>query len=343
MGGPGCLWRWVLGCWLIGSAPAAWGAAGPSTNESRVINGFAAIVNNKVITYDEVELAVRETDIKLAQTQLARQQFSRQQFSAEMDRLRSEALNGLIERELILYEFETAGYKLPESAIEDQLRDRIRQSFGGDRARMIRTLNAQGMSFESFRRRLRDDLIVQLMTIKNVSSSVMVSPYKVEQFYKSNPAMFAVEDQVKLRMIFLAVKPDRDAAATRQLADELLQKIKDGASFADLASTYSDGSQRKAGGDWGEVDRKTLREDLAQVAFSLKAGEVSGVLEKPDGCYIMKVEQVIPAHTRPLTDPNVRGQIEDTLARKERARLREEWISRLRAKSYIRIFPWPRQ
>ena len=79
-----------------------------------------------------------------------------------------------------------------------------------------------------------------------------------------------------------------------------------------------------------------MREDLAKVAFSLKPGELSDVLELPEGCYIMKVEEFHPAHTKPLNE--VRGEIEKALEAEQRQRLRKQWIERLKAKAFIRLF-----
>ncbi len=85
------------------------------------------------------------------------------------------------------------------------------------------------------------------------------------------------------------------------------------------------------------MDRKTLREDLANVAFSLKPGETSDVLERDDGCYLMKVEEFHPAHIKALNE--VRAEIEKTLDTEERQRLRKDWIERLKTKAFISYFP----
>ncbi|PYK62717.1 MAG: parvulin peptidyl-prolyl isomerase, partial [Verrucomicrobia bacterium] len=83
-------------------------------------------------------------------------------------------------------------------------------------------------------------------------------------------------------------------------------------------------------------DRKTLREDLAKVAFQLKPGELSDVLELKEGCYLMKVEEFHPAHLKPLNE--VRAEIEKALELEDRGRLRKEWIERLKAKAFIYSF-----
>src|SRR2546426_276234 len=165
----------------------------------------------------------------------------------------------------------------------------------------------------------------------------MISPYKIETYYGENRDKFKMEDQVKLRMIVLTNKVDRNAEATRKFADEIAAKLEAGASFAEMASVYSDGSQRSHGGDWDWIERSVLRPDLGEVAFSLKPGARSPVIEKPEGCYLMLVEESRPAHIKALSE--VRDAIEKELKVQEQQRLRKQWIERLKTKSFIRYFP----
>jgi parvulin-like peptidyl-prolyl isomerase len=257
-------------------------------------------------------------------------------FQEKMLQLHRDALDQLVERELILYEFETAGYQLPDSVIDEYVRGIIRERFG-DRLNLIKELQLKGRTYESFRREIRDDYIVQAMRQKNVSSSVLVSPYKIETYYAQNTNEFRVDDQIRLRMIFVANRPERTAQATRQLAEEILAKIQQGAIFKDMAAVYSDGSQRAEAGDWGWIEPAKLNEDLRKVAETLKPGEHSGVIELANGCYLMLVEEFRPTHIRSL--PEVRDEIEKTLLLQERGRLYRQWIDRLKAKSFVIYFP----
>jgi hypothetical protein len=72
------------------------------------------------------------------------------------------------------------------------------------------------------------------------------------------------------------------------------------------------------------------------VAFSLKPGQHSGVVEMGDACFLLLVEDVRPAHIRTLAD--VRQDVENTLKDQEKRRLKDRWIGRLKAKSFVRIF-----
>lgn len=235
---------------------------------------------------------------------------------------------------MILHEFKTAGYHLPESVIDDAIQDRIKERFG-NRATLAKTLQAQGISFETFRKQIRDDYIVRAMIQTKVSADkIIISPQKVETYYNANRDKYQVPDQVKLRMIVLN-KRGEDDASPKRVAQEILNKIKEGASFAEMASIYSD-AQRSQGGDRGWIERDTLKKELADVAFSLKQGEHSSVVDLPEACYILFAEEVRSAHTRPLAE--VREEIEEILKNEERARLQKQWIDRLKAKSFVRYF-----
>ena len=145
-----------------------------------------------------------------------------------------------------------------------------------------------------------------------------------------------MEDQIKLRMIVLT-KSSTDDTNTLQRAREILAEIKEGAKFEQMATTYSQGSQQHQGGDWGWVERSVLRKDLADAAFALKPGQVSDPIDTPDAIYLMLVEQVHPAHVRPLNE--VRDDIEKTLRSDDQTRLEKQWIDSLKEKTFIRIFP----
>ncbi|MGD1017931.1 MAG: peptidyl-prolyl cis-trans isomerase [Verrucomicrobiia bacterium] len=122
----------------------------------------------------------------------------------------------------------------------------------------------------------------------------------------------------------------------RKLAEEILGKLDAGDSFESLARVYSEGKEAKEGGDWGWIGRDILRKELNQIAFSLKPGQHSRVIETVEGYYILEVDDVKPAHTTPLAE--VRDDIEKILLQRQRAQAEEQWVKDLRAKAYIRLF-----
>src|SRR5213594_2948704 len=187
--------------------------------EYELSNGIAAIANDAVITYEDVRQASAEAVELYRRTYFNNPEVFEQKKIAAM----SEALEQLIDRQLVLHDFKTIGGVLQESYIDDAIKDRIRERFG-DRETLTKTLRAQQITYETFRQRTRDDIITSIMEKKNVREAIMVSPAKIERYYQTNLHRFKLGDQVKLRMIMLNRTAAGSADELRQLASEIKSK-----------------------------------------------------------------------------------------------------------------------
>ena len=294
-------------------------------------DGILAVVNDTAITRWQVE------DFAGSAIDALRRQYAADPagFQQGYTGIMTNSLELLIERQLILHDFDAQGYRMPDSYLEQLVQERIRELYS-DRVTLMKTLQAEGETFEQFREKVRDQAIETFMRSKNIAQEIVISPYKVENYYNAHLDDFKVEDEIKLRMIVLN-KAGSDDTNTVSLAREIRDKIQAGASFADMASIYSQDSLRSQGGDRGWVERSVLRKELADAASALQPGQVSDVIETPDTCYLMQVEQKRPAHVKPLNE--VRDDIEKNLRAQEQARLAKQWIVRLKAKSFILLFP----
>ena len=294
------------------------------------VNGVVAVVNDTPITLDDIKVRTAALEEQLFRQYGRDPAMLRQQ----VDSLRQQYLERMIDRHLIIHEFQSEGYSLPESIIEDQVQERIRREYG-DRLTLTKTLKARGLTYESFRDRIHKEVIVEALTASKVNSVVLVSPHEIEKYYRENGDKYQQGERVHLWMIFIAHRPAEPDYA-RGLLEEIRRKIQEGASFADMASVYDDGQRKVDGGDWGWVEKSVLREDLDQVAFSLDPGAISEVLQREEGCYLLQVEDRQPASPRPLAE--VRADIENILIAEERNRLQKQWISTLRKQGFVRYF-----
>ncbi len=291
-------------------------------------NGIKAIVSDTIITYQQVEQSAAQA------IDLLRRQYGGQpeEFNRKALETFNNALDQLVERQLILHDFKTAGYKLPESVIDEEIQQRIRDRFG-DRKRLIKTLQAEGMTYEQFRDQEREQFIIRVLTFKNVSSELIVSPQKIQAYYDLHRQDFSVKDQVKVRTIVLnknASSPDE----AKKLAGEILAKIKEGATFREMASVYSEGALKNHEPEW--VDLSVLKKEIGDAAARLNPGETSGVIEAPEAFYLVQLEEKKPAHIKPLSE--VRDEIEKNLLTNEQTRLRKQWVERLKVKTFVRYF-----
>ncbi len=291
-------------------------------------DGISAIVNDQVITYQEVREKTASA-LDLLQHEYAGQPGL---YDEKVNETLRDGLDTLIENQLILHEFATKYNPLPDSLVDQWVNDRIKAQFG-DRITCIRTLQAQGMTFEKFREDVRDQQIITELRYKTISDDkIIISPYKIENYYLLHQDDFKMGDQVKLRMIVLN-KSSPDDKATRAKADELLADIKNGASFQQLESIYSQ-DQEQQGSDWMECS--VLRKELAAVVATLKPGQTSEVIETPDTCYILRVEDKRAAHVKPLSD--VRETIDTTLRGQAQKDAEDRWMNSLKKKAFIRYF-----
>ena len=291
-------------------------------------DGINAIVNDKIITFQEV------SDFTAPAVDVLRREYSDQPdlYEQKLNDALKDGLETLIENQLILHEFETKYNALPDSAVDELVADEVHERYG-DRITCIRSLQEQGETFEKFREDVRERYIISELRFKNLSDEkIIISPYRIENYYMLHQDDFKVSDQVKVHMIVLT-KSSSDDKSARQMADEIVGELQKGASFDQLASVYSE-DKHQQGTDW--IEQSVLRPELADAVGTLKPGQTSGVIETADNCYILRLEDKRPAHVKPLND--VRGAIETTLRTQQQKEIQQRWIESLKKKAFIRFF-----
>jgi peptidyl-prolyl cis-trans isomerase SurA len=306
------------------------GAPGLRAGETNRLDGVVAIVNDRVITAQEIYGRI-EPDINLLQQRYARQPAK---YREELSKLEAATLEGLIEQALVLSDYKSAGFNIPETLIDDEFQRYLTSRYG-DRVEAVKTFQKLGTTLEDERRRFRDNLIVNIMSAQKIRNQVNISPYKIERYYQENQDKYTVEEQVKLRMIILPSQGRNDAAALDR-AKDIEKQIQNGAAFEDMAKQYSVGVQAKNGGDMGWNGRKELRKELVDTAFAQATNTVSAPVVTDDAVFILKVEEKKPHHVQPLAE--VRDEIEQALGAEESARRRKEWIDGIRQKAFVRMF-----
>ncbi len=301
--------------------------------EGELVDGVAAVVNNEVITFSQVREVVG------ARERMLRSMYQGKELIEKIQEARKSALDDLIDRQLILQEFKSMEMQIPDRVIDQRINQLIAEEFGGDRQAFLRTLQAQGFTLTKFRELERDKIIVSAMRQRNVPRNILISPQKIEEYYRANREKYSTPEQVKLRLIKIAKETGEEGSSPesqRAIAEEIRTKLASGADFERMAQMYSDDPTRDEGGDWGWIDRNTLTGALTKEIFKLKTGEISPVIELGDFYYILKVEARKNSTTRPLEE--VRSEIEQTLLDEARTAQQRQWLDRLRKKAFIKTF-----
>ena len=300
--------------------------------EVRLSDAVAVIVHTNVITARDIDERVLPS-IEMLYTQYAN---NPEELNKRAMDLRREAIDSLVEQELILQDFRESKLMLPDDYVEHEVKRRIRERYG-DRMTMIRTLKAQSLTYDDFYNHIRDEVILQAMRGKYVNSVSIVSPQMIVNYYNEHQDSFKVEDQARIRTIMLLKNKEHPETA-RELAQEILKQIRDGAAFDEMVTLYSEDQALKSSKDahleWR--DRTDMQKELADKTFSMKPGEVSDLVETDAAVWIIKLEDLRPAHIRNIEE--VRGAIESEIKSQMQAKLKKKWIERLKKKYLVRYY-----
>lgn len=138
-----------------------------------------------------------------------------------------------------------------------------------------------------------------------VESQVSVSDAEVEQFYKANEKRFVTPEQRTASHILITkaqgAKPAEEAAAKAKAEAVLAEVRKNPADFAAIAKAQSqDPGSAGQGGDLGVVEKGLFAKPVEDAIYSLKEGEVSGIVASEFGYHIIKVTAIKPSQQKPL-------------------------------------------
>ncbi|HKP13468.1 MAG TPA: peptidylprolyl isomerase [Blastocatellia bacterium] len=281
----------------------------------------------------------------------------------QIAKLKEGIVNELIDRALIEIDAERRGLAVPADQLESRYRQRVEEMGGGEAYRVY--LNETSVTDEEFRQIVRGELCVELMQ-QELSKDMSIDSSEAQAFYdkeKSNPQyakLFVEPESMRAGHILInarrlqlrsemQAKSGRDGAQLdRSVAEEmnkrraraadLLNQLKGGADFAELARRYSeDPGTRDRGGDLGLFTRDTHTPRFDEAAFALKPGQLSEIVETEYGFHIIKAGEHRPERTRGFDE--LRAQIEQQLLMRKRGERLTTWLEARRRAADISINP----
>jgi len=308
----------------------AWIAAAGACAETVRLDGVAAVVNEHMITIGDALTALQPIRAALAPMHTGK----------ELEEKVKEAYVGivdsLVERHLILDSFEERELQLPEWIVEQRIDEITAEMFGGDRGRLLEALAEDGVTLEEWREEVRDHLAVMLLRKSTVEDSVRIPTGAMRQAYEEDRERYSKPAEAKLRMIVLSASSQKGDASPSGRAERIAKELADGAKFADLARSESDGARAARGGDWGWVNPTHLRKELATSVTELVPGQVSRAVNLDGDLYILAVEEKRGGGAGSFLE--VRAEIEREFRDREAGRLYAAWIDRLKTRAFVKIY-----
>ncbi len=208
--------------------------------------------------------------------------------------LREQVLQNMINEQLIIAQAKVDSVTVSDEEVQQQLDAQIQsrvQQVGSE----AKLEEIYGMPISKIKREYRDEmrnnLLVQRMQQQHFQG-MQVGRYEVEDFYhKYRDSLPPVPEEVELSRIYVVPKPTPAAlAAARAKAEVLLDSLKAGADFAELAKKYSqDPGSAQQGGDLGLVRRGQFVKEFETAVFGLQEGQISPIVQTEFGFHIIQL------------------------------------------------------
>ena len=300
------------------------------------VNGIAAIANGKVITKRETAFMLAPLNAQLQ----AKYPRRGKAYVNELEKAKDEILDELIDRELILSEFETKLQgSLPREAVEEEVQRQIRETYNGNEQEFLKQLKELRMDRSKYEELTEKKLIVQAMRAQQFNDAPPPTPGEVQAEYNKEKRNFrdVTKDKIVYEKIYISKLGPNNVPMQEEmliLAEGLAEQIKGGADFASLAKEHSVDAYADDGGQWPEVARTDLSPPFAAIIFGEETGTIIGPLEDQFGFTIVRVKKKIDGPAPPLD--KVRKNIEARVQRQKNSERYERWISQIRKGAIIR-------
>jgi peptidyl-prolyl cis-trans isomerase C len=201
-------------------------------------------------------------------------------------------------------------------------------------------LKAYGTSFSDYQQNIRKRLMFEkLMDIEFAQKLQKSTDEQAKAYYDENIQQYSEPEKIHAKHILIRPAEDSNdlnGAKTRAKAkaQELLERIKAGESFEELAKQYSACPSAKDGGDLGMQPKDTFVPEFEKAAFALKPGQVSGVVQTSFGYHIIKLIEHVDANT--VSFSQAKDQILEALANKQKEQIVVDYIQKIKAQADIK-------
>ena len=297
--------------------------AGPET-----IERIVAKVNGEIITQTRLDAEVQTTLDRMGPVP------SEEERVRIVEELRSQLLDSMIANMLVLQVAADRGLRVPRRFFDEWKEGVMKEMELETEEDFVRQVEMQGGSIDQLQKSFEEGILMQEMRRLEVDSKVSVSEPEIEDRYQQNIQAYSDPAKVRLREIVVRFE-DANEVKKGKKARRLLQDIRQGADFAEVARMHSESGSRDAGGDLGFFEEGDLTESLNAAAFALNPGEVSEVMRLKTAFYILRVEEKTDMMTKTLDE--VRSEVANAVYEEKMSEQMERYIRQLRERAIIEI------
>ena len=298
------------------------------------LNAVRVIVNGEIITEFDIRREVANA------FQIAREKYGEEGLQRKEREIISKGIDELIDRKILVQEAKKVVLADPEKAeaIEKNLDAFVKGAVEevGSVYKFYELAHKQGINPLKKRAELKEDLLIEEIMRDNVYRKIVVTPKGIKRYYQEHTDEFTREGSLSFRHILLMFSRYETKEDAKSAAEDILNRLKSGEEFGDMAKEYSRGPHSDEGGLWETDEVKDFRKDLVAKISNLKEGEISPIIDSSFGHHIFKIEEIIPTQT--LSFQQAQNEIRNMLFREEFVKKRKEYLKQLRKDVVIKRY-----
>lgn len=247
--------------------------------------------------------------------------------TAEYRQIREQVVQFLVRRAQLAAEAGARDIEVSDEQIEQKRKLLIKQYFGGNEDLYRKQLKKNGVTEEQARADIEATLIQEAL-FKDVGKDAKVSDAELRKHYAKNKQKYSTPAQREIRQILVK-------AEQRALARSLVDQLRSGASFEQLARRYSQDPRSKNAGGRLELSKGQADAALERVVFSIGTHRLSDPIRTRFGWHVIEaLGPVRPAKTLPYGQ--VKEAVREELLRTKKNEASTKYLARLARKNKVK-------
>ncbi|MGD9157511.1 MAG: SurA N-terminal domain-containing protein [Desulfobacteraceae bacterium] len=220
----------------------------------------------------------------------------------------------------------------------DRYVENIKQERKMTQEDLIAQLEKEGMTYEKYREKIKDNLEHSNLVDREIREKMIISEEQINEYYESHKKEYEKPGEAHIAIISLTPSSSGVQDQTDELqqkGEDILERLKKGEDFGDLARKFSNGPGAEEGGDLGNITLKDTHPKILEVINSLKDGEVSSLIDMGNKFLIVKLIKKTATEWIPLEE--VKDDINELLYYQEMDKRYNKYMEELKKDSYIKV------
>jgi peptidyl-prolyl cis-trans isomerase SurA len=279
--------QFTLAALLLGALGGAWaqGAAGvapAAAGTPQAIDSIAVIVNDDVITRNELAARIKSVEQRMKAQNVA--------LPPPAD-LQRQLLERMIVERAQMQLAKEMGVRVDDATL-DRAIGRIAEQQKMTLQQLRDQMEKEGTTFAAFREEIREEIVLQRLREREVDAKIQISDAEVDSYLEAEKTAAQGQTEMNLSQIMIRI-PDNASpeqiGAQRARAEEVMRQLRSGADFAKLAATYSDAADALKGGEIGWRIGERLPPLFADALAKLRPGQVTPLIKSAGAFHILKL------------------------------------------------------